>query len=367
MQALEQPLADELSLLRALCWRSCTQRFGEPRLQVASRGHRARRPAGVPPVRRCCCWQPLLENSHQARCRRRMRGRGHAHRACAPSVFGTGGCASERSRTMRPVQCRPAAGFGGHGLRQLAASAWTARSRRRARASLCSRVRWRRGGSPWWSCRMRVLLVDDEPAARARLRRLLGRACRRRSGCTRRPTAPARRWRSISSAALRACCCSTSRCPAAAACSWRRSCRRRTRCVFSTAYAEHALRAFDSAPSTTCSSPIAPSALAATLERVRAQLALPTPPARLASRCAEQAWVETREGIAAHPAAPRCNGCAPPTTTWCIHLPAGQLPGARTLAAVLERRPRAGCSCGRRCGESGACDWGGALRGWGAG
>lgn len=139
---------------------------------------------------------------------------------------------------------------------------------------------------------MRVLVVDDEPAARAKLRRLLS-AQAGVSEVAEAPDAPTalallarQRFElaildiempggsglQLASQLPTGCCC-----------------------VFSTAYGEHALRAFELGAIDYLLKPYTAERLATTLERVRAQLALPASVPSL--RVGEgETWVHTREG-----------------------------------------------------------------------
>ena len=139
---------------------------------------------------------------------------------------------------------------------------------------------------------MRVLLVDDEPAARARLRRLLS-AQADVAEVVEAADAPAalallaRQHFDLAildiempggsglqlAAQLPSACCG----------------------VFSTAHGEHALQAFELGALDYLLKPCTAERLAATLVRVRARLALPAPAPRLQLGEGE-AWVPTREG-----------------------------------------------------------------------
>ncbi len=179
---------------------------------------------------------------------------------------------------------------------------------------------------------MRVLLVDDEPAARARLRRLLA-AHADVAAVFEAADAPealvllARERVDLAvldiempggsglqlAAQLPPGCCR----------------------VFSTAYAEHALRAFELGALDYLLKPYSAERLAATLQRVRAQLALPAPSASLAAG-AEQAWVETREGRRRIRLAD-VQWLSAADNYVALHVPPDSFLERATLASVLER------------------------------
>jgi DNA-binding LytR/AlgR family response regulator len=179
---------------------------------------------------------------------------------------------------------------------------------------------------------MRVLLVDDEPAARSKLRRLLAAHADVESvqEAEDAPAALALIARQDFELVLL-----DIEMPGGSGLQLAAQLPPATRCVFSTAYAEHALRAFELGAVDYLLKPYSAERLAATLERVRAQLALPTPPARLAAG-SEEAWVETREGRQRIRLAD-VQWLSAADNYVAIHLPPASYLERTTLASVLER------------------------------
>ncbi len=177
---------------------------------------------------------------------------------------------------------------------------------------------------------MKVLLVDDEPAARAKLRRLLA-AHADVTAVFEAADAPealallARETVQLAVLDIEMPGGSGLQLAAQLDCVL----------VFSTAYEQHALRAFELGAVDYLLKPYSAERLAASLQRVRAQLALPRPAASLAAG-AEQAWVETREG--------RRRICladvqwlAAADNYVALHLPPDSFLERATLGSVLER------------------------------
>jgi DNA-binding LytR/AlgR family response regulator len=139
---------------------------------------------------------------------------------------------------------------------------------------------------------MRVLVVDDEPAARAKLRRLLS-AQADVSEVVEAADAPAalalltRQGFELAILDIEM--------PGGSGLQLAAQLPTGCRCVFSTAYGEHALQAFELGALDYLLKPYTAERLAATLERVRAQLALPAPVPRLQVSEGET-WVDTRDG-----------------------------------------------------------------------
>lgn len=139
---------------------------------------------------------------------------------------------------------------------------------------------------------MRVLVVDDEPAARAKLRRLLS-AQAGVSEVAEAADAPA------ALAVLARQCFELAildiEMPGGSGLQLAAQLPTGCLCVFSTAYGDHALRAFELGALDYLLKPYTAERLATTLERVRAHLALPAPVPSL--RVGEgEAWVHAREG-----------------------------------------------------------------------
>lgn len=179
---------------------------------------------------------------------------------------------------------------------------------------------------------MRVLLVDDEPAARARLRRLLA-AHADVSAVFEAADAP-------EALALLACesvdlAVLDIEMPGGSGLQLAAQLPAGVRCVFSTAYAQHALHAFELGAVDYLLKPYSAERLAASLQRLRTQLALPPPPASLAA-VAEQAWVETREGRRRIRLAD-VQWLAAADNYVALQLPPDSYLERATLAAVLER------------------------------
>lgn len=140
---------------------------------------------------------------------------------------------------------------------------------------------------------MKWLVVDDEPAARARLRRLLA-------------AQPDLQVVEAEDAASALACLAQQgpfdvavldiEMPGANGLQLAAQLPPATRLVFSTAYEQHALRAFELGAVDYLLKPYGADRLAATLERLRALLSLPAPSARLQAGAGER-FVPTREGL----------------------------------------------------------------------
>lgn len=140
---------------------------------------------------------------------------------------------------------------------------------------------------------MRVLVVDDEPAARAKLRRLL--AAHADVGAVfEAADAPAALALLQAEAPIDLALLDIEM-PGGSGLQLAALLPPGTRHVFSTAYAEHALRAFELGAVDYLLKPFHAERLAQTLERVRQQLALPSPGAALRAPPGFW-WVATREG-----------------------------------------------------------------------
>lgn len=143
---------------------------------------------------------------------------------------------------------------------------------------------------------MRILLVDDEAPARAKLRRLLSAHADVQAvhEAVDAPSALAlvAREAPFDGAILDIEMPGGSGLQLA---EQLRSLSPRTRCVFSTAYAEHALRAFELGAVDYLLKPFHAERLAQTLARLRELLALPVPAAQLVAPPGSW-WIETRAG-----------------------------------------------------------------------
>lgn len=179
---------------------------------------------------------------------------------------------------------------------------------------------------------MRVLIVDDEPAARAKLRRLLA-AQADVSEVAEAADAPAalallaRQDFELTILDIEM--------PGGSGLQLAAQLPAGMRCVFSTAYAEHALRAFELNALDYLLKPYTAERLSASLERVRAQLALPAPPPRLQAGEGE-AWVETRDGRVRLRLAD-VQWLAAADNYVALHLPPVSYLERGTLSALLER------------------------------
>ena len=124
---------------------------------------------------------------------------------------------------------------------------------------------------------MKVLVVDDEPAARAKLRRLLAAQAdvSEVAEAADAPAALALLARQDFELAIL-----DIEMPGGSGLQLAAQLPAGTRCVFSTAYAEHALRAFELNALDYLLKPYTAERLGASLDRVRAHLALPAPPPR---------------------------------------------------------------------------------------
>jgi len=179
---------------------------------------------------------------------------------------------------------------------------------------------------------MRLLIVDDEPAARARLRRLLAvhadvSAVFEAADA---PEALALLAREAVDLAVL-----DIEMPGGSGLQLATQLPPGACCVFSTAYEQLALRAFELGALDYLLKPYGAERLAATLERVRAQLARPLPPARLQAG-PEQAWVETREGRL-RIALADVQWLSAADNYVAIHLPPASYLERGTLSALLER------------------------------
>lgn len=184
---------------------------------------------------------------------------------------------------------------------------------------------------------MRVLVVDDEPSARAKLRRLLA-AHPDVTEVVEAPDAP-------SALALPGpfdLAILDIEMPGGSGLQLATSLRadRIRWVVFSTAHAEHALRAFELGALDYLLKPYLPERLAETLARVREQLGRTAPVASLAAPAGEW-WVETREGRERISLA-EVQWLAAADNYLSLHLPPRQFLERITLNAALERPAWAG-------------------------
>ncbi len=109
----------------------------------------------------------------------------------------------------------------------------------------------------------------------------------------------------------------------------------RCRCVFSTAYGEHALQDFELGAIDYLLKPYTAERLAATLERVRVQLALPVPAPHLQAGEGET-WVDTRDGRQRIRLA-EVQWLAAADNYVALHLPPLSFLERSSLSALLER------------------------------
>ncbi len=184
---------------------------------------------------------------------------------------------------------------------------------------------------------MRVLVVDDEPAARAKLRRLLAAHADvvQVLEAADAPTALALPG-PFDLALLDIEMPGGSGLQLAAALR-----ERGLRCVvFSTAYAEHALRAFELGALDYLCKPYLPERLAGTLARVREQLSLLAPVASLAAPSGAW-WVDTRDGRQRIELAD-VQWLAAADNYLALHLPPHSFLERITLSAALDRPAWAG-------------------------
>jgi DNA-binding LytR/AlgR family response regulator len=184
---------------------------------------------------------------------------------------------------------------------------------------------------------MRVLIADDEPAARAKLRRLLAAHVDVRE-VLEAADAPS----ALAHAGPFDLAILDIDMPGASGLQLAAALRERglTCLIFSTAHAEHALRAFELGALDYLLKPYLPERLAAALARVREQLARPVPAASLAAPPG-QWWVETREGrLRIELAAVQWLAAA--DNYLALHLPPDSFLERITLAAALERPAWAG-------------------------
>ncbi len=140
---------------------------------------------------------------------------------------------------------------------------------------------------------MRVLVVDDEPAARAKLRRLLA-AHADVEAVFEAADAPSALALMAREGAFELALLDIEM-PGGSGLQLAAALPPGTRHVFTTAYGEHALRAFELGALDYLLKPFHAERLAQTLTRLREQLALPTPAAGLAAPPG-QWWVSTRSG-----------------------------------------------------------------------
>jgi DNA-binding LytR/AlgR family response regulator len=184
---------------------------------------------------------------------------------------------------------------------------------------------------------MKVLIVDDEPAARAKLRRLLA-AHADVSEVVEAADAPA----ALALAGPFDLALLDIEMPGGSGLQLAGTLRAQglRALVFSTAYAEHALRAFELGALDYLLKPFLPERLAETLARVREQLALAAPAARLAAPAGEW-WVETREGHQRIVLA-EVQWLAAADNYIALHRPPQQFLERITLQAALERPAWAG-------------------------
>lgn len=184
---------------------------------------------------------------------------------------------------------------------------------------------------------MKVLVVDDEPAARAKLRRLLA-AHADVAEVVEAVDAPSAlallAGQSFDLAVL------DIEMPGGSGLQLAAQLPAGCRCVFSTAYGEHALSAFELGALDYLLKPYSAERLGATLERVRAQLALPPPVPRLQAGEGE-AWVDTREGRLRIRLAD-VQWLAAADNYVALHLPPFSYLERGTLSAFLERPSWAG-------------------------
>jgi DNA-binding LytR/AlgR family response regulator len=141
---------------------------------------------------------------------------------------------------------------------------------------------------------MRVLIVDDEPAARARLRRLLA-AEAGISAVHEAEDAPSA-LASVAQLGAFDLAVLDIEMPGGSGLQLAAQLPPATCCVFSTAYEQHALRAFELGAVDYLLKPYSAERLANALNRVRALLALPAPQARLQAPAGER-FVTVREGL----------------------------------------------------------------------
>lgn len=139
---------------------------------------------------------------------------------------------------------------------------------------------------------MNVLVVDDEPAARAKLRRLLSAQAGVREVAE---AADAPAALALLAGQRFELAILDIEMPGGSGLQLAAQLPAGCRCVFSTAYGEHALQAFELGALDYLLKPYTAERLATTLQRVRLQLALPAPVPSL--RVGEgETWVHTREG-----------------------------------------------------------------------
>lgn len=184
---------------------------------------------------------------------------------------------------------------------------------------------------------MRVLVVDDEPAARLRLRRLLAAHADVQEVVEAEdaPTALALIAQRPFDLALL-----DIEMPGGSGLQLAAQLPAGCRCVFSTAYAEHAIPAFELGALDYLLKPFSAARLSATLERVRTQLALPPPPPSLRA-AAEQVWVETRDGRV-RVALAEVQWLAAADNYVALQVPPSSYLERGTLSALLERPAWAG-------------------------
>lgn len=188
---------------------------------------------------------------------------------------------------------------------------------------------------------MKILVVDDEPAARAKLRRLLAAHADVQDvlEAADAPSALAliAREGPFDIAVL------DIEMPGGSGLQLAERLREvspRTRCVFSTAYAEHALRAFEIGAIDYLLKPFHAERLAQTLTRLRELLALPPPMADLAAPAGFW-WVETRQGRL-RIALAEVQWLSSADNYVCFHLPPLSHLQRGSLGALLERPGLAG-------------------------
>ncbi len=141
---------------------------------------------------------------------------------------------------------------------------------------------------------MKVLVVDDEPPARARLRHLLAHEAGI-SAVHEAADAPAALLCLAQHGPFDLAVLDIEM-PGGSGLQLAAQLPPATRCVFSTAYEQHALRAFELGAVDYLLKPYSAERLAGALNRVRALLALPAPPARLQAPAGEH-FVSTLEGL----------------------------------------------------------------------
>lgn len=186
---------------------------------------------------------------------------------------------------------------------------------------------------------MRVLVVDDEPAARARLRRLLAAHADVTAVVEAQdaPTALAllRREATFDLAVL------DIEMPGGSGLQLAAQLPPTTRCVFSTAFEEHALRAFELGAVDYLLKPYSAQRLAESLLRVRALLALPAPTARLQAAAGE-VWVEAPHDGLHRVALADVQWVSSADNYVALHVPPAQYLERAALNAWLERPACAG-------------------------